>query len=188
MLSTLMPLSSIVVIVVRLFVLNWVLHALNLAAGVFASQRPPQHSVGSVLVLYSPAVFLIIVGAILWRLAPAVARLVSRGFDSTVSVGSLSRADLYSFGFVFLGLFFILSSIADVINWFHYFTVAPDDPRRDPQIQDFYGLTRPCLTLAAGLVSLLGAPRWTKKLLSHDEKRQRPDQALQPAKKVTSGE
>jgi hypothetical protein len=114
-------------------------------------------------------VVLVILAIFLWIVAPPVARFVSRDFDTTVSVGSLSRSDLYSFAFVFLGLFFILSSFADVINWIHYFTLSHEDPRHDPRIQSFYQLTRPCLTLAAGLVSLLGAPRWTKKLLSRDQ-------------------
>ena len=90
-----------------------------------------------------------------------------------MSIGSLSRSDLYSFAFVFLGLFFILSSFADVINWIHYFaTVSREDPRHDPRVQNLYQLTRPCLTLALGLVSLLGAPRWTKKLVAYDQKNQ----------------
>ena len=89
-----------------------------------------------------------------------------------VNLGSLSRTDLYGFAFVFLGLFFILSSFADIINWIHYFTLSREDPRHDPRIQSFYQLTRPFLTLAAGLISLLGAPRWTKKLVSRDQKGQ----------------
>ncbi|HEY5037384.1 MAG TPA: hypothetical protein VII74_09660, partial [Chthoniobacterales bacterium] len=96
-------------------------------------------------------------------------RLVSRGVDTSVSIGSLSRSDLYSFAFVFLGLFFVLSSFADVINWIHYFaTVSSEDPR----VKSLYQLTRPCLTLALGLVSLLGAPRWTRKLVAYEQKSQ----------------
>ena len=162
-----MPLSSIVVIVVRFYALNWLLHAAVLITTAVA--QPNQRSAFTLALSYGPPLFLLILGIFLWTLAPLVARFVSRGFDSTVIVGSLSRSDLYSFAFVFLGLFFILSSIADVINWIHYFTVSHEDPRRDPRIQSFYQLTRPCLTLAAGLVSLLGAPRWTKKLCSRDQ-------------------
>ena len=100
-------------------------------------------------------------------------QLVSRGADTSVSIGGLTRADLYSFAFVFLGLYFILSSFADVINWIHYFvTVSHNDPARDPHVENLYQLTRPCLTFVAGLVSLIGAPHWTKKLVSHDQKAQ----------------
>jgi hypothetical protein len=167
-----MPLSSIVVIVVRLFALNWLLHALALIASAVAVPLPSKYVGSAMLIHYAPAVLLIIFAVFLWILASAVARLVSRGFDATVSLGSLSRSDLYSFAFVFLGLFFILSSFADVIDWIHYFSVSREDPQHDPHIPNFYNLTRPCLTLAAGLVSLIGAPRWTKKLVSRDEKTQ----------------
>lgn len=168
-----MPLSSIVVIVARLFALNWLLHAFILIASALATPSLQERSLFTTLVGASPGVFLLILGVFLWILAPAVARFVSRGFDATVSIGSLSRSDLYSFAFVFLGLFFVLSSFADVINWIHYFTVSRDVPTRDPRIQSFYDLIRPCLTLAAGLVCLLGAPHWTKKLISRDEKSQK---------------
>jgi len=179
-----MPLSSIVVIIARLFALNWLLQAVVLLATTLASTLAfPSHQERPAfvnLMNYSPGLFLIVLAFFLWILAPAVARLVSRGFDINVNVGGLSRSDLYSFGFVFLGLFFILSSVGDVINWVHYFTESHDDPRHDPRIQNFYQLTRPCLTLVAGLVSLIGAPRWTRKLISRDQKAERPNQGLHP--------
>jgi hypothetical protein len=167
-----MPLSNIIVIVARLFALNWLLHAFALIASALTTPSLQERPVSTILMGSAPGVLLLILGVFLWTLAPAVARFVSRGFDTTVSLGSLARSDLYSFAFVFLGLFFILSSFADVIDWIHYFTVSRDAPTRDPRIQSFYELTRPCLTLAGGLVCLLGAPRWTKKLVSRDEKSQ----------------
>ena len=156
-----MPLSSIVVIVIRLFALNWLLTAVPLLLSAAATPPPHEHHLSVVLMPYAPAVLLLILAAVLWILTPAIARVVSRGVDTSVSIGSLSRSDLYSFAFVFLGLFFILSSFADVINWIHYFATArPDNPRHAPRGDNFYQLTRPCVTLALGLVSLLGAPRW----------------------------
>jgi hypothetical protein len=162
-----MPLSSIVRIVVRLFALNWGLHALNLILSVAA--LPPQRPDSNGLIYYLAGVGLLLAAVGLWFLAPLIARLVVRPADTSVHLGGLTRSDLYSFAFVFLGLYFILSSIADVIDWVHFFTaISHDDPRNDPSIQNFYDLTRPCLTLVAGLVSLLGAPRWTKKLIARD--------------------
>ena len=168
-----MPLSSIVVIVLRLFALNWFATAIPLVLSAAAIGSPREQRLLSLLLPYAPAVLLLILAAVVWLLAPSVARLVSRGVDATVSIGSLSRADLYGFAFVFLGLFFVLSSFADVVNWLHYFaTVSREDPRHDPRIQNFYQLTRPFVTLALGLVLLIGAPRWTKKLVAHDQKAQ----------------
>ena len=164
-----MPLSSIVVIVIRLFALNWLLTAVPLLLSAATTPLPHERHLSAVLMLYAPAVLLLIVAAGLWILTPAIARFVSRGVDTSVSIGGLSRSDLYSFAFVFLGLFFILSSFADVINWIHYFATASHSTP-DPRGQNFYQLTRPCLTFVAGVVSLVGAPRWTKKLVAYDQK------------------
>jgi hypothetical protein len=166
-----MPLSSIVVIVIRLFALNWLLTAIPLFLSAAATPLPHERGLSVVLMPYAPSVLLLIFAAGLWILTSTVARFVSRGVDTSMSIGSLSRFDLYSFAFVFLGLFFILSSFADVINWIHYFATVPrEDPRHDQRVRDLYQLTRPCLTLALGLVSLLGAPRWTRKLVAYDQK------------------
>ncbi len=168
-----MPLSSIVVIVIRLFALNWLFSALPWLASAASTPLPYERRLLVVLAPYVPAVLLLILAAGLWILTPSIARLVSRNVDTSVSIGGLSRADLYSFAFVFLGLYFILSSFADVINWIHYFIkVSHRDPARDPHDENLYQLTRPCLTFAAGLVSLIGTPRWTKKLISHDQRTQ----------------
>jgi hypothetical protein len=165
-----MPLSSIVVIVMRLFALNWFVSALPLLLSAATLPLPHERSMFALLMPYAPGVLLLIFAAGLWIFSSAIARLVSRGVETSVTIGGLSRSDLYSFAFVFLGLFFILSSLADVIDWIHYFTVSHEDPRHDPRIQSFYQLTRPCITLALGLASLLGAPRWTKKLVARDQK------------------
>jgi hypothetical protein len=170
-LSTLMPLNSIVVIVIRLFALNWLFSALPLLVSAATTPLPHERHLSIVLMPYAPAVLLLIFAAGLWILTPAIARFVSRGVDTTVNIGGLSRSDLYNFAFVFLGLFFMLSSFADAINWIHYFaTVSHQDPTRDPRVQNLYQLTRPCMTFVAGLISLLGAPRWTKKLVTSDER------------------
>jgi len=167
-----MPLSSIVVIVIRLFALNWVLTAIPMLLSAVATPQPHDGSGDGLSTLYALPVLLLIFAAVLWIFARATARLVSRGVDSTLNIGTLSRADLYSFAFVFLGLFFILSSFADVINWIHYFTVSREDPTHDPHIKNFYQLTRPFVTLALGVVSLVGARRWTKMLISREQKDQ----------------
>src|SRR5688572_3340987 len=150
-----MPLSSIVVIVIRLFALNWLFTAIPLLLSAAATPLPHERHLSVVLTPYAPGGLLLIFATGLWILTPTIARFVSRGVDTSVNMGGLSRSDLYSFAFVFLGLFFILSSFADVINWIHYFaTVSREDPRSDPRVQNLYQVTQPFLTLALGLVSL----------------------------------
>jgi hypothetical protein len=164
-----MAMSGIVVIVLRLFALNWLATALPLllSTAISPAFRGPDLAVG--LLPYTPGLLLLTLAAALWFVARPIARIVTHSGDASVSMSGLSRSDLYSFAFVFLGLFFILSSFADVVNWIHYFTVSRDVPTRDPRVQNFYDLTRPCITVALGAISLLGAPRWTKKLLARDQ-------------------
>jgi hypothetical protein len=138
-------------------------------ASAAAMPLPYERRFSAVLAPYAPAVLLLIAAAVLWILARAIARIISRGVDTSVSIGGLSRSDLYGFAFVFLGLFFILSSFGDVINWLHYFATHQTP---DPRVKNLYQLTRPCLTFVGGWVSLLGAPRWTRKLAAYDEKSQ----------------
>src|ERR1700738_2552655 len=107
-----MPLSSIVFIVIRLFALNWFLTAVPLLLSAATAPLSHERHLSAVLMPYAPAVLLLVFAAGLWILSPGIARFVSRGVDTRVSIGSLSRSDLYSFAFVFLGLFFILSSFA----------------------------------------------------------------------------
>src|SRR5438093_1621357 len=151
-----MPLSSIVVIVIRLFAVNWLVTGASLLASAATNPLPHERQSFAVLIPYALPVLFFVFAAGSWILAPFIGRLVSRGVDANVSVGSLSRSDLYSFAFVFLGLFFILSSVADVINWILYFTVSGEALRPHPVIQGLYQINLTCLRLEAGVVSLLG--------------------------------
>lgn len=168
-----MPLKSIVVIVLRLFALNWLLYDVTLWTIAFLSLSPSV-SVSSqpgFIALYAPPSLILLAAILIWLLAPLIARLVSPDPDATVDLSGLSLYHLYCFGFVFLGLYFILSSFADVINWIHYFAMeAHNSAKPDPQGQSLYQASRPALTFVGGLISLLGAPRWARKLLRREEK------------------
>ena len=65
-----MPLSSIVVIVIRLFTLNWLLTAVPLLLSAATTPLPHERNLSAVLMLYAPAVLLLIVAAGLWILYP----------------------------------------------------------------------------------------------------------------------
>jgi len=64
---------------------------------------------------------------------------------------------------------FSLNSLADVIDWTHFFATAKEGTF-DPNSSMFYQLTHAIITFVAGLTSLLGASRWAKKLSSYEEK------------------
>jgi hypothetical protein len=165
-----MPISSIVTVILRLFAIQTFVHGLSVGLSI----------AGEIAVANGPsrAYFNCIVTAVLWGfaafewfLAPVISRLVTRGFDSAMSIAALSREDLYSFAFVFLGLYFILSSIAPALNWLHYyFAIASRTTGQGPEIRkSFYDLASPLISLIGGFIALLPANRWARKLLKMEQ-------------------
>jgi len=63
---TLMPLSSIVVIVIRLFALNWLLTSIPLLLSAATNPLPHERHLLASLMAYAPAVLLLIFAAGLW--------------------------------------------------------------------------------------------------------------------------
>jgi hypothetical protein len=165
-----MPLSSIVIVVIRLFAVNAVLIDFALWVSALTRPMPFQRSMGDWVMHYGPATLTLVLIYWLWRLAPRIARMVTRGVETEVVLPGLTPPDLYRFAFVFLGLYFVLNSLADTINWLHYLVTATGTSGGEPRINNIYQFARALITLGAGLVSLLGAPRWTRKLLAYEAK------------------
>ncbi len=171
-----MPLKSIVVIVLRLFALSWLLHDITLWTQATLTALSPTRAAASLsecLALFALPCLLLLAVMLLWCLAGLIARLVSPDSDANVDLTGLTLYHLYCFGFVFLGLYFVLSSFADVINWMHYFALRAHNssqPNTETEGKYLYQAARPALTFVGGLISLLGAPRWARKLLRREEK------------------
>lgn len=121
---------------------------------------------------YAGPVFFVAVAVATWFLAPALARLVTPRPESSIGVGGLTRYDLYCFAFVFLGLYFVLSSAANTINWAHFYLfLAQTAPHADPQLKtSFYQLTQPLITCAAGGLCIGFASRLAKRLIDAQRK------------------
>ena len=159
-----MPTSSIVVITIRMFVLHALLQSTWFLPTLLFSPVAFNRGILS-LERFGFIVLLFVLLGLLWKFAPRVARIACRDVDATVNFSSVTLADLYKFSFVFLGLCFVLSSVGDVINWLHYLAMNRQELGGEPKMDHFYKFTRPVLTLGAGLISMLGAPVWTRKLL-----------------------
>ena len=115
---------------------------------------------------YAAPVLLLILAAVIFLLSQPIARFVTPPSNEKLSLGGLSLYDLYCFAFTFLGLFFVLSSIANTLNWLHYFLLVSriyngNDPQ---QFTSFYKFTGPLITLISGGLVLIFAPRGARKL------------------------
>lgn len=161
-----MPISHIVTVVLRLFAIQTFVSAFGLALQTTASVR----SYGSsYYVAYFTPGALLVFALLEWFLAPSVSRLVTRRQDSTLNIGGLSREDIYSFAFVFLGLYFVLNSVASSLNWLHYFLSVASGSTAEMQ-RSFYELASALIPLIAGLIALLQANRWARKLVNRERR------------------
>lgn len=97
-----------------------------------------------------------------WLAAPFLARLVAGKADATVSVSVPPLRDLYAFAFVFLGVYFVLTSVGDVLIWLRYSMIAPLPPGAlDPERDRF---TRSLITLTGRVICVIFGKTWAGKL------------------------
>ena len=157
-----MPLSSVVLVILRLIALHWILSGIIEGAVVFRTSSS-FGKVSHVLSALFPALAYFGSGALLFMWSRTIGRAVTPRPDPNLQLGSLTLYDLYCFAFTFLGLTYVLSSISSVINWLHYALIQTrDDSNRE---QNFYELTQPLLTMLAGGACMLFSARFARKLI-----------------------
>jgi hypothetical protein len=168
-----MPLKVIVLILVRaecvfLFVqgLGLFLHAMGGTVGYRVSESSGH---------FGMPIAVLVAAFILWYAAPHVARLILGPHDTSVPISGLSLEDLYRFAFVFLGLYFALSSLAPVLTWAHYtFSVAATVPSGSlEERRSLYRLFDPLITMGVGIACVMKGRQWTRRLLDREEQTER---------------
>ena len=165
-----MPLSSIVIVVLRLFAIQMVGSSFHMAL-TFAAETAKEraHSPNYWVAFLVPAA-LFLFALLEWCFAPVIARLVTRRHDREVALGTLSPLDLYSFAFVFLGLYFVLTSVAPALNWLHYFLITSAAGTQSESQSSFYNAAAHLVTLIAGVFTLLFARRWARRLVAQEQR------------------
>jgi hypothetical protein len=166
-----MPLSSIVTVVLRLFAVNWFVQGILTFVSIVREVSRAWSFHADYWALLYPAIMLVLsVGLFLW--SKLLARIVTPRPDPEIVAGGLTQYDLYCFAFTFLGLYFVLSSIADTLNWLHYgFMVARETNGGDAKRADaLYQITRPLITFLAGGASLCLASRLARRLTAIQRK------------------
>jgi len=161
-----MPLTGIVTIVLRIFSLVWLVNGIVQLVSLTQLTMPFETRHMSIWVFSVPLAYLVW-ALIVFVLSHPIARFVTPPPNAEVNFGTLTRYDLYCFAFTFLGLYFVLSSFGEAFNWLHYYIVTAQQKTPlggEKHAASFYQLTRPLLTLGAGLVALVLAPRLARKL------------------------
>jgi hypothetical protein len=158
-----MPVSSIAVILFRLYALNLAVQGLvqtvsNCAhLGGYGSQWA---------FAFLPGVASLILGAALWFLAPPFSRFLAARHDERFHLDGVTETQLYSAVFLGVGLWFALTSFSGIFNWLHYFVVSRSDSNADNEAgqTNIYDFWHQLLTFAAGLVLVLTCRTWASKL------------------------
>jgi hypothetical protein len=179
--SRTMPLHSLVIIVIRLFAISWFVQGLAtlvsyLSLGVGGGGR-----FWNIQLLVPASLLLLAVWG--WILAPNLGRGVTRGCEGSLSISGLTLEDLYTFAFVFLGLYYFLGSIAPVINWLHYFSMVNEF--HNPTLEEkrsVYQLSGPLITMVVGLGAIMLARRVAKPIAAfHQVRELAQESTVQPS-------
>jgi hypothetical protein len=117
-----------------------------------------------------PPLLTMVFALVAWLIAPLLARLISGPKDAPVTIPGVTLVDLYAFAFLFLGVYFVLSSLGSALNWFHYFfLIAASHGDFDPARKaSFYELSRHLITLIAGLLCIFYGRLWARKIVERD--------------------
>lgn len=158
-----MPVSSVAQIFIRL-------SALKILVGVFASlagmlTMVNTYSGWSLLVGSLPILISIISGVVLWMIAPWLSRILTSKGDGNLTLGGLTREDLFTAVLLALGVYFIMDSFSNVVGWVHYFAVNRSEGGyhmgNEPS---YYDLTERLLTFIAGIALSMTCRTWARRL------------------------
>ncbi len=160
-----MPISTITLVLLRLFALGWALRSIGQAASLLflpGSQGAPS------LFFYNfvPLALYLAFAIVTWILGPAISKFILRNHDTELSLSGVTREDLYATGFISVGTWFVLSSIGDAINWIRYTILHGADTaaRYAGEQGTLYDLMNHVITLLAGITLIATAHIWARKL------------------------
>lgn len=162
--------STIVLVVIRLFCVQWFVHGLSYSALALAESSPITPTFSRPVFILAQALSYLVLAIVVWFLAPFIARLITGSRNTPITIPSVSLADLYAFAFVFLGIYFFVSSLGNVLDWFYFFFItAASRGDYDPQRKaSFFQFSRYIITLLAGLACIYYGRFWARRLVAKD--------------------
>jgi len=159
-----MPLQSIIVVFLRISAIQFIVTALT---GLIQFVSMNTLSTTSVLLILNYPILAII----MWIFALPISRFVTRENDVSVSLGGLTRTDLYAFAFVYLGLSFFVTGIGSAVTNLY---ILLNRAIYHPGVQDSLNtqclqqLEKQSIQVIFGFICLFNANRFAKKLGSRE--------------------
>jgi len=166
-----MTASTIVLIVLRLFTLQWIMQGIVMILSV-TSATVESRDIRILSAAYFPAILLLALCVWLWLSAPWLSKQIVGKQDAVANISGLSLEDIYAFAFLFLGLYFVLTSFAASLNWIYYSLSVGGGTTGNlpPQTKkSFYDLAQHLVTLIAGFTAMLPSRRWAQKLIASQQ-------------------
>jgi len=161
-------LRDIVTVIIRLFAINFAFYTFNiLYSTVFRPHLGASfHTPLSILDMLVPVIYLIVIYWI-WTLAGWVARCVTKGHDAALSATQLTLLDLYSFGFLLIGLSVAIENIGPTLTWLHYSLMKSGGEGRlnEQQQSNFYTLFSYLVKLIVGFALIVNGRRLAARLM-----------------------
>jgi hypothetical protein len=161
------PLRLLVFVGLRVYAISFIVQAVALVPLYIQLMSHDAKDARGPWIFLEP-IGMILTALVLWTIAGRLATQVVGKSDPMIDRFSITLETAYTFAFVFLGLYFVLSSIASTLQQLYYLVaVVAQLPATDPQRSlAFFQFYRPCFTFIAGLTSLIGAPFWSSKLIA----------------------
>ena len=168
-----MPVSSIAQIFIRLYALKLLVGALASFGGMLTIVDRPVYSVWNLFLGFLPNLIVIASGVLLWIIAPWLSRLLTKRGNGDLTLGGVTRRDLFTAVLLGLGVYFIMDSFSNVFGWIHYFAMNRSEGgfhmRDGPS---YYDLTERLLTFGAGIVLTLTCRTWADRLSNKPQSEQ----------------
>jgi hypothetical protein len=164
-----MKLSIVVAVILRMFAIVWMVN------GIFSLATSFHYSWGKLgqtnswashlLPFIQPGAYLLF-ACVAWVFAAGVTRMVVGKNDPHISVPEIGTANLYSLGFLIVGLTYCLDHLGASINWIHYYAVSKtgDDLMGGSNDRNFYELSRQIIPCVAGAALALMSPQLGRKM------------------------
>jgi hypothetical protein len=167
-----MPLRSLVIIALRMYAIYWLTCSLSqviLYIPTLLSFSGSSVVSGTFAWAFVVPIGMFLVAVIMWAVSARLSKVIVRGEETQLVFTTLTRHDFYLFAFIFLGLYFILSSIAATLQAiYHFFAFELFLPDSERKSQNLIPLIGHAFTIAAGFACIFRGRKWTNQLIALD--------------------
>ncbi|MDB6079673.1 MAG: hypothetical protein JWO82_3420, partial [Akkermansiaceae bacterium] len=155
--------SVAVAVLLRLFAISW---AVTGIVAILSSLSRDAAFTGTPAVTYLlhliVPIFYLLFALLAWIFATPVARVVMAAPEMDVDAPHLRPAQLYTFGFLILGLYFFLGYAGGMLNWFYFFATSRsmEAAIKSPEHSTLYKAGEQVVPCLFGILCFAFAPKW----------------------------